>query len=36
MFYKIMNEDYKTGNIPILWDGNTAKRVVVEIQKLYK
>lgn len=32
----IITGNYKTGNIPILWDGNTAKRVVLEIQKLYK
>lgn len=32
----IVTNKYKKGNVPILWDGNTAKRVVVEIQKLFQ
>jgi len=30
---KIINKNYKKGQIPLLWDGNTAKRIVENIIK---
>ncbi len=33
---KILNGSYKKGEIPLLWDGKTAKRVHKEIRKIIK
>jgi UDP-N-acetylglucosamine 2-epimerase (non-hydrolysing) len=35
-FSRLFNGDWKKGNIPPLWDGHTAERIVGHLQELSK